>query len=109
LYLDGAGRDTPYHSTSEEHDTAAYFAGKSGGRVYQTTVALVRAAGVGHISRIELLAMLKGTGRGDAKWPSAFEVMTARRYVEQWSEHLVDYRDVPDGAELDALLSTIYT
>lgn len=109
LYLDGAGRDTPYHSTSEVHDMAAHFAGKAGGRVYRTTVSTAQAAGVGHISRIELLGLLRDKGHGDAQWNSAYEVMTARRYVEEWSEHLLSYRHVPVGTDLDSLLATIYS
>jgi hypothetical protein len=108
LYLDGAGRETPYHSTSEEHDSAAHFAGQIGGRVYRTTVASAQLAGVRHISKNELLGLLQGTGHGDAKWPSAYEVMTARKYVEQWGEHLLSYRELPDDANLVALLITIY-
>ncbi|MFT3775150.1 MAG: hypothetical protein QM820_58125 [Minicystis sp.] len=108
LYLDGAGRETPYHSTSEEHDAAAHFAGQTGGRVYKTMVAAAQATGIRHISKIELLGLLQGTGHGDAKWPSAYEVMTARRYVEQWSEHLLNYKELPDDADLVALLATIY-
>ncbi|MEP7120769.1 MAG: hypothetical protein ABJE95_07665 [Byssovorax sp.] len=109
LYLDGAGRETQYHSTSEERDAASHFAGQTGGRVYETMVATVQAAGVRHISKIELLGLLQGTGHGDANWPSAYEVMTARRYVEQWSEHLINYGELPDDADLVALLATIYT
>ena len=50
-------------------------------------------------SRTELLSLMKGNGKGKAKWPSAFEVMQARRYVEQWEEHLLDFREVDDPAE----------
>ncbi|RKG75497.1 hypothetical protein D7W82_36660 [Corallococcus sp. CA049B] len=41
---------------------------------------------------VDLLSMLRGVGKGDAKWKNALEVMTARKYVEQWSEHLLDFR-----------------
>jgi hypothetical protein len=109
LYLDGAGRETPYHSTSEDRDMAAHFAGGPGGRVYETSVGKAQAAGVRHVSRLELLGMLQGKGKGDARWPSAYEVMTARRYVEQWSEHLLSYGDLPDGADIDAILRGLYT
>jgi hypothetical protein len=40
---------------------------------------------------------LKGNGKGKAKWSDPFEVMQARRYAEQWSEHLLDFRDHPDA------------
>ncbi len=36
---------------------------------------------------------MKGNGKGKAKWENAFEVMQARRYVEQWNEHLLDFRE----------------
>jgi hypothetical protein len=55
--------------------------------------------GVSHISKTELLNLMKGNGKGKAKWPSAFEVMQARRYVEQWGEHLLDFRQVDSTVE----------
>lgn len=109
LYLDGAGRETPYHSTSEAREVASHFAGNLGGRVYKTTVETAQAAGVGHISKIELVGILQGTGQGVAKWSSAYEVMTARRYVEQWSEHLLNYAGLADDADLETILRTIYS
>jgi hypothetical protein len=39
---------------------------------------------------------MKGNGKGKAKWPNAFEVMQARRYVEQWGEHLLDFRETEE-------------
>lgn len=78
LYLEGMGRATPYHSTSEAHETAARFAG-SQGKVYRTTVGTAEEAGVSHISRLELLGLLRGKGKGRAKWNSAYEIMLARR------------------------------
>lgn len=53
-----------------------------------------RAESVAHVSRTELLSLMKGNGKGKAKWENAFEVMQARRYVEQWNEHLLDFREV---------------
>lgn len=88
---------------------AAHFAGSLQGQVYQTTVGQAQTAGVRHISRIELLGLLQGTGHGDASWPSAYEVMTARRYVEQWSEHLLSYAGLPEGTDIEAVLKAIYT
>lgn len=40
---------------------------------------------------------MNGNGKGLAKWPSAFEVMQARRYVEAHREHLLDFRKVEDS------------
>ena len=92
LYLEGPGRDTPYLSTSESYETAKHFAGD--GSVWVTSVVIAETHSVTHIGNSELLASLKGNGRGKAKWPDAFEVMQARRYVEQWSEYLLDFRTV---------------
>ena len=95
LYLEGPGRASPYLSTSERQETAKRFAQKGG--VWETLVARVKAEGVGHISRLELLGMLKGKGKGKAAWPSAFEIMQARRYVEEHGEHLLDFRNIIDA------------
>lgn len=35
--------------------------------------------------------------------------MTARRYVEQWSEHLLSYAGLPEGTDIEAVLKAIYT
>jgi hypothetical protein len=40
---------------------------------------------------------LKGNGKGKARWSDPFEVMQARRYAEQWSEHLLDFRSHSDA------------
>lgn len=92
LFLEGPGRETPYLSTSEEYETANNFA--TGGAVWETYVKQAIAEGISHISRAELLSLMKGYGKGKAKWDSAFEVMQARRYVEQWNEHLFDFTDI---------------
>jgi len=84
LFLEGPGRETPYLSTTEEYDVAEYFA--QSGTVWKTFVT-------------ELLSLMKGNGKGNAKWSSAFEVMQARRYVEQWGEHLPDFRQVVNPIE----------
>lgn len=91
LYLDGPGRLSPYLSTTESHKVAKHFARRQG-LVYRTTVSSAKAVGVSHRSRKELLQLLKGRGKGDAAWHSPYEVAQARRYVEQWAEHLYDYR-----------------
>jgi hypothetical protein len=95
LYLEGPGRETPYLSTSEQREVAERFA--QAGGVWETSVAHANAEGIGHISRLELLGILRGNGKGAATWPNAFEVMQARRYVEQHAEHLLDYRETSDA------------
>ena len=102
LYLEGPGRDTPYLSASESLDTAQRFA--SSGSVWETRVTTAKANAVGHISNSELLSSLKGNGKGKAKWDDAYEVMQARRYVEQWSEHLLDFRHHAEPAAAVAAL-----
>lgn len=98
MYLEGPGRETPYLSTSEEYELAKNFSPVSG-VVWETSVKNAKKESVGHISRTELLSLMKGNGKGRAKWPNAFEVMQARRYVEQWGEHLLDFREVENPAE----------
>ena len=95
MYFEGPGRETPYLSTSEDYELAENF---SNGAVWETLVKVVKDASVGHISRTELLSLMKGNGKGKAKWQNPFEVMQARRYVEQWGEHLLDFRDVENPA-----------
>lgn len=102
LYLGGKGRESPFQSTTESEDAAEVFAG-TGGKVYRTTAARAAAKSVGHISRVELLGLLKGKGKGRAKWSSALEVMTARKYVEQWAEHLLDFAEIPEDEVADAV------
>jgi len=95
MYFEGPGRKTPYLSTSEEFELAENF---SNGAVCQTLVKIAIAESIKHISRTELLSLMKGNGKGKAKWPNAFEVMQVRRYVEQWGEHLLDFRGVEEPA-----------
>lgn len=102
LYLEGPGRETPYLSTSEEFEAAKVFA--QGGAIWATSVRKANDSGVRHISKSELLSCMKGNGKGKAKWNSAFEVMQARRYVEQWSEHLLDFRTIAEPAAVVALI-----
>lgn len=90
LYLEGLGRETPYLSTSEAWEAARHFAG-SDGIVWATLSASARKKGVRHWTKKELLGLLKGKGKGKAAWRSAAEVAQACRYVEQWSEHLLDF------------------
>ena len=107
LYLDGAGRSTPYQSTTESEDVALHFAGRQG-RAYHTSAGRAEARSVQHIGLIELVKLLKGSGQGRAKWSSKFEVMQARRYVEQWAEHLLDYRGVA-SEDVPRVVEELYT
>jgi hypothetical protein len=109
LYLEGAGRETPYLSASESLETAERFAG-NGGRVWSTTTAAARKRGVTHVGHTELLVLLNGKGKGKAKWSSAFEVQQARRYVEQHLEHLLDFsgHTTLTTAELEAFLVQLF-
>lgn len=99
LYLEGPGRETPYLSCSEVEEVAEMFAGKDRA-VWVTMVKKATALGIGHVSKTELLTLLKGQGKGRAAWNSSFEVMQARRYVEQWSEHLLDFSELSDPEAL---------
>lgn len=91
LYLDGVGRATPYTSTTQARESAKQFAGPAG-KVWQTDVSTARGQGAGHISRNDLLHLLKGYGKGKAKWNDAVEVAQARAYVRRWDEHLLDWK-----------------
>jgi hypothetical protein len=92
MYFEGPGRETPYLSTSERRDVAERFA--QAGGVWEVSVPDAIANGVGHISNSELLGLMTGNGKGVAKWPDPFEVMQARRYVEEHNEHLLDFRNI---------------
>jgi len=110
LYLEGRGRETPYVSTTEDEEAASRFAGNEG-CVYHTKVDKIRKYEAKHISRRELLQLLKGKGKGRANWPSAYEVMRARSYVEEWSEHLIDCtgRKELEQYELEAMVGMIFS
>lgn len=90
MYLEGPGRETPYLSTTEHREVASKFAQANG--IWETTVPIAASASVRHISNAELLRLMKGNGQGIAKWPSPSEVSTARCYVEEHGEHLLDFR-----------------
>lgn len=98
LYLESPGRETPYLSVTEELEVAKVFA--QGGAVWRTFVKKANDNGVRHISNSELLLCMKGK----AKWDDAFEVMQARRYVEQWSEHLLDFKETSGPEKIVALI-----
>jgi len=110
LYLEGFGRPTPYLSATEVRETADSFAG-SGGRTYVGRPSDWPKHGVFHRSRKELLLLLRGHGKGDANWPSAFEVMRAHQYVEESQEHLADFRKVGDlsGEELSGIVNATFS
>lgn len=91
LYLEGPGRETPYLSTSENQEHAAKF---SSGAVWKTTVPEALKEKVAHISNSELISLLQGNGKGKASWTDSYEVMQARRYVEQWGEHLLNFQGI---------------
>ncbi len=93
LYLEGPGRESPYLSNSEQREVAKHFAGQEG-QIWQTFVREAQSRGVKHLGQHELLALLKGRGKGKANWNSAYEVMQARRYVEEWAEHLLDFSGI---------------
>ena len=76
LYLEGPGRETPYLSASESEDTARRFAGRTG-TVFLAQPKEWMDGNVKHRSRKELLGLLKGAGKGDAAWHSAFDVLRA--------------------------------
>jgi hypothetical protein len=102
LYLEGPGRETPYLSASESSEAAEFFA--QGGTVWSTFVKRANENGVRHISNSELLSLMQGNGKGRAKWDDAFEVMQARRYVEQWAEHLLDFKEISEPDKVVALI-----
>jgi hypothetical protein len=80
--------------------TAQRFAG-SQGAVYIGYPKEWPSFGVKHRSKKELLQLLKGKGKGDASWHSAYEVMRARQYVEESQEHLADFTDAHETSEQD--------
>lgn len=100
LYLEGYGRETPYLSTSEALAAAQRFAG-SQGMVYIAYPKAWPPFSVKHRPKKELLLLLKGKGKGDAEWPSAYEVMRARQYVEEAQEHLADFTDAHEVSTQD--------
>ena len=59
------GSDEELASSREVLQAAQRFAGHHG-IVWQTSVPVMRAAGVKHIGRSQLLQLLRGTGKGDA-------------------------------------------
>lgn len=105
LYRGGLGRATPFSSVSESKETADHFAGRTG-RVWRTARKAAVAQGAVHITRSELVHLLRGYGKGKAKWDDAFEVAQARAYVERWSEHLLDWAEVDPSSIPAAIQET---
>jgi hypothetical protein len=104
MYFEGPGRETPYLSASERRDVAERFA--QAGGIWEVSVPHAAAHGVEHLSNSELLELMKGHGKGAAKWTDPFEVMQARRYVEEHNEHLLDFRKVLEpGATVKRIFS----
>jgi len=108
LYLEGYGRATPYLSSSESRATATRFA-SSDGSLYIGRPENWSAVGVKHRNRKELLQLLRGKGKGDGQWHSAFEVMRAHQFVEESDEHLADFSTAEDGADLERMAKTAFS
>lgn len=105
LYLGGAGRESQYQSTTESEEVANHFAGTTG-RVYRTTAQRAEQHGVGHVSQVELIQLLRGKGKGRAKG-GALRVIQARRFVEQWAEHLLDFTKI-EPENVNATVGALY-
>jgi hypothetical protein len=108
LFLEGHGRETPYLSSTESSATASRFAG-SDGAVYSGHPENWSAVGVKHRSRKELLQLLRGKGKGDAQWHSAFEVMRAHQFVEESEEHLADFSEAEVGADVERIAKAVFS
>ncbi len=92
LYIGGAGRESPYLSTTESEAIArTKYAGPKG-MVRFTYVPHARELRVDHIGYLELMDLLQGRGKGRAQSRNAMQVAQARRYVEESLEHLLDFR-----------------
>lgn len=102
LYLGGAGRPTPFTSTTEVRDVAEQFAG-SKGQVWETDPASAAHHGARHIPLKRLLADLKGKGRGECAWDDPWEVARARALAERWSEHLLGWHEVEASVIADSV------
>lgn len=108
LFLGGAGRPTPYHSTTESTAVASEFAGKKG-KIFKTTVPKAQSLGLGHLGKLALMGLLRGKGKGHAAWHSPYEIMQARKLVEQHLEHLIDFSGYSEEQErLSDILSRLY-
>jgi hypothetical protein len=105
LYHGEIGRSTPFSSVSESKETAEHFAGRTG-RIWRVARKAAVAQGAIHIPRSDLVQLLRGYGKGKAKWDDAFEVAQARAYVERWSEHLFDWAEVDPSSIPEAIRET---
>ena len=103
LYLGGAGRSTPFSSVSGRREAASHFAGTRG-KVWETDSATALAMNARHIENLQLMADLRGVGKGICRGPNAVSVASARVYVERWNEHLLHWCDV-DQANIGAAIA----
>ena len=94
-------------SSTESEEIARHFAGRDG-RTWKTWVQTAKAASVGHRSLTELLDILRGKGKGDAIWDSAYEVQQAHAYAEQWLEHLLDFRGHKGKSEVTLVVRELF-
>lgn len=106
LYLGSYGRETQYTSTSENEEDAEHFAG-GGGAVWRALVAEATRAGAIHLSKQQLLGMLKGFGMGRAKWTNRAQVQEAHANVVEWNEHLFDWENVTSG--IDQVIAGVFS
>lgn len=93
LYLDGAGRPTPYTSTTHDRAIARTFS-RPRGRIWETSVQQAQIHGAAHLPLDELLQNLRGKGHGARFAGRPSEVAQARVYAERHCEHLLDWRAV---------------
>lgn len=110
LYLDGKGRPTPYLSTSESTEVAERFDNTRQTAVWVTLPREATEAGAGLISLTELRHLLKGEGKGAARWSGKnanLLVKRALQLAEENQEHLLDFRSL-DEAEVGPLIQRIF-
>ena len=84
---------SPYLSSTEYLSVAKLFARKNG-LVWHTLVERIQSAEIRWISRSELLDMLRAGKDGLVAWPRRSDVLTARQYVEEQAEHLIDFQSL---------------
>jgi hypothetical protein len=99
LQLESMGQPSPYLSASESEEVAQRFA-RDEGWVYQAKVPEWDAHKVRHVPFKELLQLLRGNGKGDARWHSSAEVFEAACNVKRDFEHLADFGSIePQSSE----------
>lgn len=97
LQFGGRDQPTPYTSTSDVLEYAKHFA-FPGGIVWHTNEQTVTRLRARVISLGELRHLLRGFGKGKAKWNDAWEVKQALGLAEYWREHIIDWSGHPDVA-----------